>query len=291
MSRPRRRPASPRPAPLAARLTRRASRLTRRASRLTPRVTPRAPHDEADRPTLSATGLTRTFPGGGGVRGVDLSLRPGEVVALVGLNGAGKTTLMRLLLGMLRPQEGEVRIEGQPFADLTPQAWRRVGHQLGAATYPELTVRQQLRVAALLHRDDRSQVPRTLADWGLEPYADRRCRALSSGNRQRVGLAGALAHHPSLVVLDEPTTALDPAAVILLRDMLLTRARAGAAVLVSSHHLDEVARIADRILVLNAGRLIGALDPGGVDLERRFFDLVRADDADPEDTSTAGAAG
>ena len=103
---------------------------------------------------------------------------------------------------------------------------------------------------------------------------------LSKGNnRQRVGLAAALQHQPDFVVLDEPTNALDPAGVLRLRKLLLHRAEQGAAILVSSHHLDEVARIADRIWVLNYGRLIGELEPGTPDLERAFFEMVYADDA------------
>ena len=86
-------------------------------------------------------------------------------------------------------------------------------------------------------------------------------------------------HDPRLIVLDEPSNALDPASVILLRDELQRRAAAGAAILVTSHHLDEVARIADRVLLMNAGRLIGALDTRGPDLERAFFERIRDDDA------------
>jgi ABC-2 type transport system ATP-binding protein len=117
-----------------------------------------------------------------------------------------------------------------------------------------------------------------LAELGLESLATRRARALSLGNRQRLGLAAVLLHGPRLIVLDEPTNALDPRGVILLRESLLRRAAEGSGVLVSSHHLDEVARIADRISVLNAGRLIGTLAPGRADLERAFFDAVYADD-------------
>ena len=102
--------------------------------------------------------------------------------------------------------------------------------------------------------------------------------SLSSGNAQRVGLAAALQHHPTAIVLDEPTNALDPAGVIVLRETLRARAAAGAGILVSSHHLDEVARIADRIVVVNSGRLIGELDPAAPHLERIFFDMVLADD-------------
>jgi ABC-2 type transport system ATP-binding protein len=108
-----------------------------------------------------------------------------------------------------------------------------------------------------------------------------RARRLSLGNRQRLGLAAALQHHPDAIVLDEPTNGLDPAGVILLREALVRRAAAGAGVLVSSHHLDEVARIAQRITVINSGRVIGTLDPHGIDIERSFFKLVHTDDQNP----------
>ena len=101
-----------------------------------------------------------------------------------------------------------------------------------------------------------------------------RARRLSLGNRQRLGLAGALQHQPDLIILDEPTNALDPSAVIRLREALLRRAGAGAGILVSSHHLDEVARIATRISVIAEGRMVGTLDPDRIDIERAFFALV-----------------
>jgi ABC-2 type transport system ATP-binding protein len=117
-----------------------------------------------------------------------------------------------------------------------------------------------------------------IAELNLTQYADRRSGKLSLGNRQRLGLASALQHHPRLIILDEPTNALDPSGVVLLREALLRRAAGGAGILVSSHHLDEVARIADRISILNAGRVIGTLDPHETDLERTFFAQVLADD-------------
>ena len=120
--------------------------------------------------------------------------------------------------------------------------------------------------------------------WRLAPVADRKFRRLSLGNRQRVGLAAAMQHDPTLIVLDEPSNALDPASVILLREELLRRAREGASILVSSHHLDEVARIADRVLLMNAGRLIGSLDTTGHDLERAFFERIRQDDEQHQTT-------
>lgn len=234
-------------------------------------------------PRLEALGLLREFRGGAGVHGIDLRVAPGEVHAIVGLNGAGKTTLMRLLLGMLRPDRGEARIDGVDVRSAGPATWRRVGHLVEQPfAYAELDSRANLDAAARLHdlsrADAASAVDRVIAEFDLALYAAVRASRLSLGNRQRVGIAAALMHDPALIVLDEPTNSLDPAGVILLRESLLRRAGAGAGVLVSSHHLDEVARIADRITVINDGRAIGALDPGGIDLEREFFAAVHADD-------------
>lgn len=216
--------------------------------------------------------------------GVNLDVPAGQIVALVGMNGAGKTTLMRLALGMLRPDRGTVRLFGQPLATLAMSQWRHVGAFVEVPlAYPELTVRENLRIAGLLRGTAQPHVEDALDAWRLGPVADRRYRRLSLGNKQRVGLAAALQHDPQLVVLDEPTNALDPASVIVLREYLVRRARDGAAILVSSHHLDEVARIADRIVVVNAGRLIGELDPAAPDLERLFFAQVLADDAEREE--------
>lgn len=228
---------------------------------------------------LDFENVCRRFRGGAGVGDLRFRVDPGEIVALIGLNGAGKTTLMRLALGMLRPQRGVVRLLGQPLESLPNATWAQVGALIEVPpAYPELTVRANLRIACLLHGAASARVAESLEAWKLESLADRRFRRLSLGNRQRVGLAAALQHDPRLIVLDEPSNALDPASVILLREQLMRRARDGAAILVSSHHLDEVSRIADRVLLMNAGRLIGELDTTGPDLERTFFERIRVDD-------------
>ncbi len=232
---------------------------------------------------LAGIGLVRTFDEGAGIRGVDIDVQPGEVHALVGLNGAGKSTLMRLLLGMLRPEAGTVTLAGHELAAAPSAIWATVGHLVEyPLAYSELTARANLELGARLHgvapRAIAAMVESIMGELNLASYAGRRAGRLSLGNRQRLGLASALQHDPRLIVLDEPTNALDPSGVILLRESLRRRADAGAAIFVSSHHLDEVARIAHRITVLNAGRVIGSLDPGGADLERAFFDLVHADD-------------
>jgi ABC-2 type transport system ATP-binding protein len=227
--------------------------------------------------------VARSYPGGDGVHGISMRVEPGEIHALVGLNGAGKTTLMRLMLGMLRPDAGVVRIGGRPLAQLRPDHWRTVGHLVGhPLAYPELDVRGNLTLAARLHgvptAESGDTVDVTLDELDLRRYAGRRVRVLSAGNLQRVGLAVALQHRPEVVVLDEPTNALDPSGVLLLRELLRRRAADGAAILVSSHHLDEVARIADRISVVNRGHLVGELDPAAPALERVFFARLLEDD-------------
>ncbi|TDC01605.1 ABC transporter ATP-binding protein [Micromonospora fluostatini] len=228
---------------------------------------------------LTTTDLGRDFGAGAGVSGIDLTVRAGEIHALVGLNGAGKTTLMRLILGMLRPGDGACRINGRDLAQLRASDWARVGHLVEHPLgYPELDVRTNLLLAARLRRIPAGTAAvlaeQALTELDLTRYATISTRRLSQGNRQRLGLAVAIQHHPDLIVLDEPTNALDPAGVILLRTVLSRRAEGGAGVLVSSHHLDEVARIAHRISVVNRGRLIGTLEPAAVDLERAFFALV-----------------
>ncbi|MCK8610665.1 ABC transporter ATP-binding protein [Agromyces sp. C10] len=238
---------------------------------------------------LEARGLVRRFRGDAGIRGIDLDVAAGEIHALAGLNGAGKTTLLRSVLGMLRLDAGRVRLLGHDMELAPPEAWSAVGHLVEQPfAYRELDVATSLAAVARLRGvprgDVREVVERGIAALGLQGLERRRVGELSLGNRQRLGLAAALQHRPRLVVLDEPSNALDPAGVLLLRAELLALAADGAGVLVSSHHLDEVARVADRITVVNAGRVVGALDPAGADLERAFFARVHADDLERSGT-------
>ncbi len=232
---------------------------------------------------LQAIQLRRAYGDDVAVDHLDLTVTAGEVVAIVGLNGAGKTTLMRLLLGMVTPDGGRALLHGVDVTTAPASAWQRVGHMVEAPlAWPSLSVRENLTAAARLHQVGRAEVAltvtRAVTRFGLGRWADRRARDLSLGNRQRLGLACALVHAPDVIVLDEPANALDPAGVVFIRDLLTGEAARGAAILVSSHHLDELARIADRIEVLHRGRIVGHLDPAGIDLERRFFAQVHAAD-------------
>lgn len=233
-------------------------------------------------PVLTLAGVLQRYRNGAGVGPIDLSVQPGQVHAIVGLNGAGKSTLMRLVLRMIDAQAGQVRVLGTPVQDAGPAEWARVGHAVeGAESYPELTVAQNLLIAGRLHglapHRARMAARELMAEMDIADLSRRRVRALSSGNRQRTRIAAALLHDPELVVLDEPTAFLDPAGVLLLRRAIRERAARGVGFLVSSHHLDEIARTGDTITVLNQGRVIGSIDPEGADIERAFFALVHAD--------------
>lgn len=237
---------------------------------------------DAPHTLLSFDGVTKRYPSGDGLRGLDLEVRAGQVHAIVGMNGAGKSTLMRIALGMTRADGGELRVLGQPSDRLGAVDWRRVGHAVdGVESYPELTLGENLLLAARLRGIARAAarpaVERIIAELDLADLRDRRVRELSAGNRLRTRVAAAMVHGPDLLLLDEPTASLDPAGVLRVRGLLAERARAGTGVLVSSHHLDEVARVADVITIVSRGRAIGRLDPGGVDIERAFFRQVHAD--------------
>jgi len=180
---------------------------------------------------------------------------------------------------MLRPDTGTIELLGQDIRAMSRDHWARVGALIEyPLAYGELDGATNLRLAARLHGVAPMRIPgvveRIVEELNLARYTTVRARRMSLGNKQRLGLAAALQHDPDLIVLDEPTNALDPSGVILLREALLHRASAGAGVLVSSHHLDEVARIATRISVIADGRMIGTLDPDGIDIERAFFALV-----------------
>lgn len=229
----------------------------------------------------------------GDLRALDeltLEVEPGEVLAIVGFNGAGKTTAMKAIVGQTRLDDGVIRIFGVPAERAGANEYARLGFAIDQPFgYPELTVRTNIRLAARLHAVDRLHAVRVADAWierlELGQWSERRLRELSLGNRQRLGLACIAAHDPELLILDEPTNSLDPAGILLLRDLILGAARGGAGVLMSSHHLDEVSRVADRIMVVHAGRVVGSLLPGGTDLERRFFALVRDADAAVKDSN------
>jgi ABC-2 type transport system ATP-binding protein len=211
---------------------------------------------------VTTRGLTKRYGTVTAVDALDLDVRQGEIYAFLGRNGAGKTTTIRMILGLIRPSAGEVRVFGRPVSAAEPGWLRRVGCLVETATaYPNLTVRENLDLQCRLTGTPAHAVPGVIQRLGLGAAADRRAGHLSLGNKQRLALARALVHTPDLLVLDEPANALDPAGIVEIRELLRSLADdQGATVFVSSHILSEVAQLADRIGIVHEGKLIEELD-------------------------------
>lgn len=231
----------------------------------------------------------------GAVRAVEhLSLRveEGEIYAFLGLNGAGKTTTIRMLLGMIKPSTGYAEVLGTRVRPGSSKPWAEVGYLVEIPhAYPELTVRENLEVARRLHPGtDRAAVDRIIERLALGPYADRPAGQLSQGNAQRLGLARALLHDPSLIFLDEPANGLDPAGIVEIRELLLelTRER-GVTIFMSSHILAEVSRLARRIGIIHQGHLLQELDVADLERNRRKRLLLRVRDPEPAQRTLAAA--
>jgi ABC-2 type transport system ATP-binding protein len=228
--------------------------------------------------------LTKRFGDVTAVDDVSLQIRPGNVTAFLGPNGAGKTTTMRMVLGLIAPTSGRALIDGRPYADLESPR-RTVGAVLGPdGFHPGRSGRNHLRSIAVAAGIPLGRVDEMLDLVELTDAADRRVGGYSLGMKQRLGLATALLGDPDMLIADEPANGLDPEGIAWLRRFLRNRADEGRTVLVSSHLLAEVARTADRIVVISEGRLrfdgdltelAGPAGPGDADaLENAFLKLT-----------------
>jgi ABC-2 type transport system ATP-binding protein len=244
----------------------------------------REPHN-----ALEIRGLTKRFERPA-VDDLDLTVRVGEFYALLGPNGAGKTTTLRMVAGLLRPDAGSIHIEGidaltDPIATKRKVAWVSDEPML----YDKLTPLEYLEFIAglwaMAPAIAKAQAHALLDGLGLGPHVNERCEAFSKGMRQKVTLAGALVHDPSLIILDEPLTGLDAGAARQVKAILRERVRNGGTVIMTTHILEVAERVADRIGVIAGGRLIaeGTLDElqnqsghSGTSLEDTFLALLAA---------------
>ncbi len=230
---------------------------------------------------LEVRGLTKTFGPVTAVRDVSFRAPAGQVTGLLGPNGSGKTTTLRVTLGLVRPTAGTVLIGGVPYRRL-PRPRRTVGAMLEATGFhPGRRARDHLRVLAAAADVPDRRVDEVLGQVGLADAADRRVRGFSLGMKQRLGLAAALLGDPQVLLLDEPSNGLDPAGIAWLRGLLRGLADQGAAIVVASHVLGEVAQTADQVVIVSAGRLrfAGPLDElggTGTALESAFLRLTGA---------------
>jgi ABC-2 type transport system ATP-binding protein len=227
---------------------------------------PQADRDEgaahAMRQTLEIEELSKSFgqTRAGQIRaldGVSFDVRPGEIFGFVGSNGAGKSTTMRIVLGVLAADAGQVRFDGRPI-DFDSR--RTIGYMPEErGLYPKMKVGEQLEYLAQLHGLSPAQAKESVRRWtvrlGIDARLGDQVQALSLGNQQRVQLAAALVHDPAVLVLDEPFSGLDPVAVDVMSDVLREKAATGVPVIFSSHQLELVQQLCDRVGIIVAGRM------------------------------------
>jgi ABC-2 type transport system ATP-binding protein len=213
------------------------------------------------------------------VDGLSFAVRPGVVTGFLGPNGAGKSTTMRMILGLDKPDSGQVRIGGRGYREL---GWplREVGALLEArAFHPGRSARAHLAALAASNGISRSRVAEVLGIVGLESAADRRAGQFSLGMTQRLGIAAALLGDPGVLMLDEPVNGLDPEGIRWIRTLLRSLAGQGRTVFVSSHLISEIALTADQLVVIGQGRLladtsVAELAARSVSLEDAFLELT-----------------
>ncbi|MEX3626456.1 ABC transporter ATP-binding protein [Corynebacterium sp. LK2514] len=215
-------------------------------------------------PRLEIDQLNKSYGDHRVLHDLSLNVDAGEIYGFVGSNGAGKSTTMRIALGVLSTDSGQVRLDGEPLDDSNR---RRIGYMPEErGLYGKESLISQLTFFAPLHgiptAEGKAKASELLERLGLDERKDDKLDDLSLGNQQRVQLAASLIHSPDVLILDEPFSGLDPVAVEVMSEMLVERARSGAAVLFSSHQLDLVQRLCDRVGILSHGRLVAE---GGVE--------------------------
>ena len=212
----------------------------------------------ADDAVVLTQDLTKTFGRRTVVDGLSLVVPRGSIYGFLGPNGSGKSTTMKMLLGLLAPTRGQISVLGRPFtpatrAEIMSRTGSMIEHPPG---YGHLTGAENMRIAAKMQGLSDQQIDRALALVRLTEHKDRLVRTYSMGMKQRLGIALALAREPELLILDEPTNGLDPAGIEEVRRLLVELSGEGITVMVSSHLLDEIDRMASTLGILSAGRLV-----------------------------------
>jgi ABC-2 type transport system ATP-binding protein len=230
---------------------------------------------------ISVSQLTKRFGRQTAVDNLTFDVGKGEVLGFLGPNGAGKTTTMRMLTGYLPPSKGRIRVDGFDLYERPIDCKRRIGYlPENPPVYPDMTVRNYLRFVAEIKdvpaKGRADAVQRAIGRARLEEVSGKRIGALSKGFRQRVGLAQAIVHEPAVLILDEPTSSLDPKQRVEVRD-LIAGLRGTHTVIVSTHILSEVSAIADRVFILNRGKVMAVDTPANLGQRLRGRDVVVAE--------------
>ncbi len=208
---------------------------------------------------IELLGATKRFGAKCAVDRLDLEVRPGELFAFLGPNGAGKTTSIKMICGLLSPSAGEARVGGRPSS--SPEARRLVGYVPDQPyLYDKLTGREFLRFVVEMHdiesRRGERRILELIDTFEMGDFIDELCESYSQGMKQRVVFASALVHDPRALVVDEPLVGLDPRSARIVKDLFVSQARAGCAVLMSTHLLSIAEELADRIGIVDHGRML-----------------------------------
>ena len=218
---------------------------------------------------IECRGLTKSYGGNNVVNGIDLEVPEGSIFGFLGPNGSGKTTTIRMILGLISPTAGEIRVFGEEIPKKIESVLPKVGAVVeGPGLYPSLSPRRYLERMANHSRYSRPKDQRTpdisaaLARVGLDKVADRRSKALSLGMKQRLSLANALLFPRQLLILDEPTNGMDPQGIVEMRDLITELASEGSTIFISSHILFEIEQLCSHVAVVQHGNLLfqGELD-------------------------------
>ncbi len=237
-------------------------------------------------PVLEVRELRRLYGETVAVNDISFAVYPNEIVGLLGPNGAGKTTTINMILGVLEPTGGSIRIKGKDIAKKHSEVLSRTNFAAVYAQVPgNLTVFQNLHIFGLMYGvpDLRNRIEECLGNFDLKDFRNTKCGVLSSGEQTRVGLAKAMLNNPDLLLLDEPTASLDPSSAQIVRAKIKDYAASGAGgILWTSHNMHEVADVCDRVLFLSHGKIILEGDPkmlpgeyGKKDLEELFIAIAR----------------
>ncbi|MDP3064956.1 MAG: ABC transporter ATP-binding protein [Chloroflexota bacterium] len=211
---------------------------------------------EAVQPVLRTEGLTKVFGAITAVKGLNIELRPGEVLGFLGPNGSGKSTTIGMVLGLIRPTAGSVELFGRPLAACGPAEFSRIGAVLeNTPLYPFLSGHDNLEVLARLNHVDEKRIGEVLGLVGLTERARSKVHTYSLGMKQRLSLAAALLSDPQLLFLDEPTNGMDPSGMLEVRNLVRQLVASGKAVFLSSHLLHEVEQICTRVVIIKGGRV------------------------------------
>lgn len=206
--------------------------------------------------SISVKGISKYYGEQKALDEISFSIEKGEIVGFLGPNGAGKSTLMKILTGYLNPSEGEAVVNGYSLHTDLLQAQKSIGYlPEHNSLYPEMYVREYLAFNAGIYKVPKARIEEVIQQTGLLPEANKKIEQLSKGYRQRVGLANALLHDPEVLILDEPTTGLDPNQLVEIRELIRENGKKKT-IFLSTHIMREVEALCERVIIINKGKIV-----------------------------------